>query len=38
MTSHDEDVFTLFEKVWGGIAILLVAVGFGFAFALVIAL
>lgn len=33
---QDEDVFTLFEKVWGSIAILLMAVGWGFAFAVVI--
>jgi hypothetical protein len=33
--SDDEDVFTLFEKVWGSIAILLMAIGWGFAFAVV---
>ena len=39
MTHHDQDDdFTLFEKVWASIAILLMAVGFGFAFALVVTL
>ena len=32
MTTNENE-FTLFEKVWGSIAILLMTVGFGFAFA-----
>lgn len=31
--TRDQDNFALFEKVWGSIAILLMAVGGGFAFA-----
>jgi hypothetical protein len=40
--THDQDEFTLFEKVWGSIAILLMSLGVGlasiFASALVVSL